>query len=368
MFKLSSIASALLAMQAAALDQVTVNPETRMFEDPEGRTLIFHGQNVVYKTDPYIPSDGDFDPDNSLNDKDIADLIGWGQNFVRLGVMWEAVERTAGKYDEAYLDKVEALINKLGQAGIYTLVDMHQDVFARSICGEGFPDFYAKEAIKGAVCLNETWDWIFGWMYDKLGFCKSIRDYDGMNFDENDDPIITDCQKNLFGLYYTTKESFSAFDALFSNKDGLQDKFIAYWDHTSARFAKNPYVVGYDPFNEPLVGNPLHDLWLEKPGVADRDLLDPLYSKIFEKYMKNDDKSVMWFEPPPQPDTLPINGGMVSPVGFTTPPGAQIGSPNHVLNEHTYCCAMDYDSGVCENEEPTPAGAESCMKFHRAKL
>ena len=61
--------------------------------------------------------------------------------------MWEAVERTAGQYDEAYLDKVEALINKLGQAGIYTLVDMHQDVFARSICGEGFPDFYAKEAI-----------------------------------------------------------------------------------------------------------------------------------------------------------------------------------------------------------------------------
>ena len=147
MFRLSAIASSILAMQATALDQVTVNPETRMFEDPEGRTLIFHGQNVVYKTDPYIPSDGDFDPDKSLNDKDIADLVGWGQNFVRLGVMWEAVERTAGQYDEAYLDKVEALINKLGQAGIYTLVDMHQDVFARSICGEGFPDFYAKEAI-----------------------------------------------------------------------------------------------------------------------------------------------------------------------------------------------------------------------------
>lgn len=68
----------------------------------------------------------------------------WGFNFVRLGVMWEAVEQQEGVYDDAYLDQVEVLINNLGAAGIYTLVDMHQDVFARSICGEGFPDFYAK--------------------------------------------------------------------------------------------------------------------------------------------------------------------------------------------------------------------------------
>ena len=73
----------------------------------------------------------------------------------------------------------------------------------------------------------------------------------------------------MFGLYYATKESFQAFDALFSNKNGLQDKFISYWDHTSARFAKNPYVVGYDPLNEPLVGNPLHNVFMEIPGVAD---------------------------------------------------------------------------------------------------
>ena len=68
-------------------------------------------------------------------------------NFVRLGVMWEAVERTPEVYDYKYLDKVEELILKLGEAGIYTLVDAHQDVFARVMCGEGMPDFYAKEII-----------------------------------------------------------------------------------------------------------------------------------------------------------------------------------------------------------------------------
>lgn len=49
----------------------------------------------------------------------------WGQNFVRLGVMWEAVERSENVYDDDYLDKIEILINKLGDAGIYTLVDAH---------------------------------------------------------------------------------------------------------------------------------------------------------------------------------------------------------------------------------------------------
>ena len=106
--------------------------------------------------------------------------------------MWEAVERTPGRYDEDYLNKVEALINKLGEAGIYTLVDMHQDVFARSICGEGFPDFYAKEAIKGAVCINSFWDTVFDYLYQKTGVCKSMSDYN-LGYDSNDDPIISDC-------------------------------------------------------------------------------------------------------------------------------------------------------------------------------
>lgn len=46
-------------------------------------------------------------------------------NFVRLGVMWEAVERQPGVYDASYLQKIDELITKLGESGIYTLVDAH---------------------------------------------------------------------------------------------------------------------------------------------------------------------------------------------------------------------------------------------------
>ncbi len=41
-----------------------------------------------------MPSREKFDPETSLTDTEIDDLVGWGFNFVRLGVMWEAVERT----------------------------------------------------------------------------------------------------------------------------------------------------------------------------------------------------------------------------------------------------------------------------------
>ena len=129
---------------ASASNKVYIDTSTRTLRDTHDRQLTFHGVNVVFKIDPYIPEVDTFDPENSLSSKDIADLKSWGINMVRLGVMWEAVERTAGKYDENYLNRVESLINKLGEAGIYTMIDAHQDVMAREICGEGMPDFYAK--------------------------------------------------------------------------------------------------------------------------------------------------------------------------------------------------------------------------------
>lgn len=58
---------------------------------------------MVYKQDPYIPDATKFDPDLSLTDDDINNLVKWGFNLVRLGVMWEAVERQPGVYDENYL-------------------------------------------------------------------------------------------------------------------------------------------------------------------------------------------------------------------------------------------------------------------------
>lgn len=129
--------------------------------DSEGRHTIFHGVNVVYKIPPYIPDSQVYDSQNSLNDKDIDDLVSWGFNFVRLGVMWEAVETSPGNFNSTYIQEVDTLINKLGAKGIYTLVDAHQDVLARQICGEGMPNFYAREVLShGSFCFGPYADYV----------------------------------------------------------------------------------------------------------------------------------------------------------------------------------------------------------------
>ena len=85
-----------------------------------------------------------------------------------------------------------------------------------------------------------------------------------------------------------SKQSISLFGHLFNNDYGLLDAFEAYWDHTSARFANNPYVVGYDPINEPFPGNPAKDPYLLIPGHFDKTKLAPLYERLFSKYQSHD--------------------------------------------------------------------------------
>mmetsp|Transcript_23110 Transcript_23110/g.17529 ORF Transcript_23110/g.17529 Transcript_23110/m.17529 type:complete len:96 (+) Transcript_23110:10-297(+) len=84
---------ALASALAREAGKLTIDPVTRQFKDEAGRSVLLHGVNAVYKQDPYIPSDASFHPQESLNDEDIDNLVEWGFNFMRLGVMWEAVER-----------------------------------------------------------------------------------------------------------------------------------------------------------------------------------------------------------------------------------------------------------------------------------
>ena len=43
--------------------KVSVDSANRKIRDAEGRDLLLHGVNVVYKVDPYIPTTtGDFSP------------------------------------------------------------------------------------------------------------------------------------------------------------------------------------------------------------------------------------------------------------------------------------------------------------------
>jgi endoglycosylceramidase len=156
----------------------SIDPEARVMRDADDRHVIFHGVNVVYKVDPYIPGTENFDAQTSLDDEDIDNLVKWGFNFVRLGVMWEGVETAEGVYNEKYLADVNALVTKLGEKGIYTLIDSHQDAITRLNCGEGMPTFRAKQVLDhGMNCLGTYTDKIMGPILRQFGACKSIESY-----------------------------------------------------------------------------------------------------------------------------------------------------------------------------------------------
>jgi len=80
--------------------------------------------------------------------------------------MWEAIEPTRNQFNETYLDEVESLVNRLGQAGIYTLIDAHQDAISKATCGEGIPDYYANEVLaKNEIYgLGHHTDRILAWL------------------------------------------------------------------------------------------------------------------------------------------------------------------------------------------------------------
>ena len=132
----------LIAIITYSLQFFTIDSTHKFILDKNNRPSIFHGVNVVYKLPPYIPDTEKFDPLYSLSKEDIKIMKKLGFNFVRLGIIWESVEKEEGKYDMEYLNKMEEIINNLGKNGIYTMIDNHQDCFSRNFCGEGVPYFY----------------------------------------------------------------------------------------------------------------------------------------------------------------------------------------------------------------------------------
>ena len=123
-----------------------------------------------------------------MTDEDMAQMRAWGIKLVRLGVMWEAVERSPGEYDMAYLDQVEQLINRFGQYDIAVIVDNHQDLFSRNLCGEGVPYFYTNMLKLEHRCPMT----LLARAFHAAGECVSLDSY-GMDVDADGLPLVAEC-------------------------------------------------------------------------------------------------------------------------------------------------------------------------------
>lgn len=198
-----------------------------------GRVVLLHGVDVVYKHPPYevYPDPG---KPWSFTAATARRLAGLGFNVVRLGVLWAGLEpgtRPANtvricaggppgdphQYVAAvlyrYLAHLRQTVDLLARYHIYTILDMHQDVYNQLFDGEGAPDW--------AVCT------------------------DGVP--------VTD-PPGRWSLTYGTRAAGIAFDHFWRNDvvGDLQGQFDMVWGKAAAYFRHDPWVLGFDPFNEPF--------------------------------------------------------------------------------------------------------------------
>ena len=161
-----------------------------------------------------------------------------GFDVVRLGIIWKGLEpgtapindpsdlharetlghSGAGQFDakvfNAYVDRLEATVPSWPATGSTPCIDMHQDVYNEVFGGEGAPDW--------AVCT---------------------------------DGITPRPQHNVqnWSVNYTGPGCVPGVRPLLGQRRGREPTgdFDSVWTRVAARFRNNPWVIGYDPFNEP---------------------------------------------------------------------------------------------------------------------
>ena len=207
--------------------------------DANGRSVFLHGVNAVYKSAPYelYPAPGK--PWN-FTASDASLMAQLGFNVVRLGMTWKGLEpgtapsndpaicapgipHDPGQFNQAVLDgylaKLAETVNLLGRFHIYTLLDMHQDVYNEMFDGEGAPSW--------AVCTN------------------GVRQTEA---------------PGRWSQNYGTAAAAIAYNHFWNNDvvGDLQGEYDRTWGAVAAYFRSNPWVVGYDPFNEPFSTSLVH--------------------------------------------------------------------------------------------------------------
>lgn len=248
----------LFGVSRANLPRVKVKDGMFVSQD-DGRTLLFRGINSVVKHFPWYDSKIQ-DPARQQQLKD------WGFNNVRLGMMWSGLEPEEGQVNETYSNIIQEIVDNLGQHGIHSYLDMHQDVLI------GNP--------------IEYWG-IPEWVYNKMEAPEHPYPW----------PMKDTSGFNTWACGYFSQTVSNAFQQLYSNKAGTADYFANFWVQVAKRFMNNTAVLGYELMNEPWTGDIFQDASLLLPGNAGHDLLEPFFNRASDAIRTIDDQTIIFWEP-----------------------------------------------------------------------
>jgi endoglycosylceramidase len=223
--------------------------------DSDGKVVVMHGLNEVYKIAPFEPSAGGF------SDDDAAFLAANGFNAVRLGIIWEAVEPEPGVFNDAYLGSIEQTVQTLAHHGIYTVLDMHQDGYATLLGGEGAPNWAVDT---GGLPNNQVG-----------GFPIST--------------LLNPAAQHAIGAFWSNTQG--------PNGIGLENDYAQMWEHVANYFKGDPDVAGYEIMNEPYptAGQSLASLF--GSPAFDTQVLTPFYDQATSAIRAVDPDTPVFFEP-----------------------------------------------------------------------
>ncbi len=284
---LRALALLTLAALASACGDPASIPEAASYRvedgtllDPQGRTLLLRGLN--YANDHKFPApDGASFLPSWESPRDFVELAGWGLDSVRLLVVWEALEPEPGRYDDAYLDRIRERLDWAHAAGVSVIVDMHQDLFARSFGGDGAPSWAVQT--------------------------------DGIPFE----------LRSPWYLNFVAPALLRAIDNFFADRDGVLEHFVATWEHVVERLRDHPALIGYDLLNEPFPGS----LFLAPDG-ADRDVLHPFYRRLIARLAARDAEHVFFVEPNPVRTNVLVAGYPTALGPYDEAPGRLMLAPH----------------------------------------
>ncbi|MGD0556144.1 MAG: cellulase family glycosylhydrolase [Streptosporangiaceae bacterium] len=279
----SASAAGTSSSSAVVLPVAPIGHAGRWITDGDGRVLVVSGVNMVNKITPYTPAADGFD---STDGTFLADN---GLSAVRIGVLWEALEPSPGVFNDAYLASIEQTVDMLGSEGIVSLLDFHQDMYNEEFQGEGEP----------------AW-----------------------SIDDNDDVLFP-----LLGFsanYFLLPALQATYDNFWDNAtvdgEGLWDWYSGAVAHVAAYFDNNPYVLGYDLFNEPSPGSDIYSCLLATDGCPSDDaVLTKFYTTVTDAVRQVNTKSLLFDEP-----WLTFDTGTPSSLGST-------GDSETGFSFHDYC-------------------------------
>jgi endoglycosylceramidase len=266
----------------------------RWLVDQTGRVVTLHGANEVAKEAPYYPASIGFDDD------DAAFLAARGFGAVRLGVVWSGLEPTPGHISQSYITHIVDTVHVLAAHHIFVLLDFHQDGWGPVTHGNGAP----------------AW------------------------------ATITDGLPNPnvpFPLYYIGNPALQrAFENFWKNRPasdgvGLQDHYVAAARAVAAAVANEPYLLGYDPMNEPWPGANWQPCTTGCPA-QEAASLTPFYRRFTTAIRSVDPRHLVM----PEPFVL-FN------FGEETTSLPAIGAPGNGLSYHVYATTPQDNFGVMQH-------------------